>query len=110
MLQHRHVWNDGTFSAWHAPERKHTGERNGVAYEDDTVFETREFTPGTRKGRAAKDPLYAAPPEYGPSKEEQLYATPPEYATPVAAEAVKEAEAVVATASKNGNLPRALKA
>lgn len=53
-LQHRHVWNDGTFSNWHDATRTHTGKGPDGLYEDDAVFEEREFTPGTRAKKAVE--------------------------------------------------------
>jgi hypothetical protein len=63
MLQHRHVWNDGTFSNWHDAKRTHTGKGPDGLYEDDVVFEEREFTPGTRAKKSVT-PQYSFN-EYG---------------------------------------------
>lgn len=102
-MLHRHVWSNGTFSAWHDATRTHTGKGPDGLYENDLTFETREA--GAVKGRAkkAKAPEYSFN-EYGepvvsrePTAGELEYAFLME-ATTVAssAEAVKEAVAIVA--------------
>lgn len=97
MLQHRHVWNEGTFSNWHEASRKHTK----ADYAADLAFETRDFTPGTRAAKVAvAEPVAAV----------SGYDTPLTLAAEETVAAVKEAVAVVAKASKaSKNLPRALK-
>lgn len=99
MLQHRHdfpgyVGNDPTVTWWHNANGTHTK----YPHAHDVILETREHVVKPRGTR--KDPLYVAPPEYGPTKEEALYATPPEYAEGGAAAAVKEAEELVRQPAK----------
>lgn len=88
---------------WHDASAKHV--KYPTAH--NSVLETREFTPGTRKGKIA---VYTGPVnEYGepvtlPDPNVEYLAS---LGAPIAAEAVKEAEEVV---KKAGNRPRAAKA
>ena len=93
MLQHRHVWNDGTFSNWHDAKRTHTGKGPDGLYENDATFEEREFTPGTRAKRAVT-PNYSFN-EYGEAVIPPALTEGEEFAR-----AVQEAEAVLKQPAK----------
>lgn len=51
MIEHRHVWPNGTFSNWHKAESAHSKPE----YARDTEFETRE------KGETGKRPTPIRP-------------------------------------------------